>query len=202
MLTNEEKIDPRVKRTRQLLQSALMALVEEKPIDSITVQDIAARAEVNRATFYAHFVDKYDLLDYTAREIFQARLDQRLPKNPSLTSANLRLLILTICDHMKEFISHCKPVAQMNEHARMFLQVQPHLYEVLLNWIEDAVGARSAAAETAVETAAMAASWAIWGTAFQWARSGHKLAEAQLVDQILALLESGLGAYLREEARA
>ena len=52
-----------------------MELAREKPLDSITVQDIAARAEVNRATFYAHFEDKYALLNYTAREMFQARLD-------------------------------------------------------------------------------------------------------------------------------
>ena len=53
MLGEAVKVDPRVKRTRQLLQNALMELVQEKSQGSITVQDIAARAEVNRATFYA-----------------------------------------------------------------------------------------------------------------------------------------------------
>ena len=199
MLVQGEKVDPRVKRTRQLLQSALMELIREKSVDSITVQDIAARAEVNRATFYAHFEDKYALLDYAAREIFQARLDKRLPRNPTLTSENLRLLILTVCDHMGEFIGHCKPVAQMNEHARMFLQVQPHLYELLLDWIDDTPTLHST---TAMETIALTTSWAIWGTAFQWARTGQKLPVEQLADQILALLQPGLQLYLREEVRA
>jgi AcrR family transcriptional regulator len=199
MLLEETKTDPRVKRTRQLLQNALMDLVREKPVDSITVQDIAARAEVNRATFYAHFEDKYALLDYTAREIFQARLDKRLPRNPTLTKANLRLLILTVCEHMGEFIGHCKPVAQMNEHARMFLQVQPHLYELLLDWIDDAPAQHSTAA---VEIIVLTTSWAIWGTVFQWARTGRKLTPEQLTDQILVLLQPGLQVYLRDEAAA
>ena len=53
--------DPRVKRTRKLLQDALLELLAEKSFDAITVQDIAERSTINRATFYAHFVDKYDL---------------------------------------------------------------------------------------------------------------------------------------------
>ncbi len=60
MATPVNANDPRVKRTRQLLLQAFMALLEEKQhIYSISVQDIAERATVNRATFYAHFEDKY-----------------------------------------------------------------------------------------------------------------------------------------------
>lgn len=55
--------DPRVKRTRQLLMQAFMELLKEKKdISSISVQDIAERATLNRATFYAHFEDKYAFL--------------------------------------------------------------------------------------------------------------------------------------------
>jgi AcrR family transcriptional regulator len=54
--------DLRVRRTRKLLREALVALVEERGYDNVTVRDIAQRAMVNRATFYAHFDDKYDLL--------------------------------------------------------------------------------------------------------------------------------------------
>ena len=58
--------DPRVKRTRQLLLQALDELAAEKDIRSISVQDIAARATLNRATFYAHFRDKEALLSRSA----------------------------------------------------------------------------------------------------------------------------------------
>jgi AcrR family transcriptional regulator len=55
-------MDRRVRRTRHALRAALLSLVAEKGYDHITVQDILERADLGRATFYAHFRDKEDLL--------------------------------------------------------------------------------------------------------------------------------------------
>ncbi len=55
-------VDRRVQRTQQLLRSALMALIQEKGFESLSVQDIIDRANIGRATFYAHFDSKEDLL--------------------------------------------------------------------------------------------------------------------------------------------
>src|SRR5690348_9569714 len=57
-----EKVDRRVRRSRRLLADALLLLVTEKPFGEITVQDIADRADMNRATFYLHFRSKEELL--------------------------------------------------------------------------------------------------------------------------------------------
>jgi AcrR family transcriptional regulator len=54
--------DPRVRRTHQLLRDALIDLVSEQGFDTVTVGEIAERAKVNRATFYRHYEDKYDLV--------------------------------------------------------------------------------------------------------------------------------------------
>ena len=54
--------DRRIRRTRQLLQDALVALMLEKPYHSISVQEILDRADVGRSTFYTHYRDKDDLL--------------------------------------------------------------------------------------------------------------------------------------------
>ena len=59
---NEEKIDRRVQRTRQIICEALLALMLEKSYDKITIQEIIDRANVGRATFYNHYQDKDDLL--------------------------------------------------------------------------------------------------------------------------------------------
>lgn len=55
-------LDRRVVRTRHRLRDALVALVSEKPYDEVTVGELLQRADVGRATFYAHFRDKEDLL--------------------------------------------------------------------------------------------------------------------------------------------
>jgi AcrR family transcriptional regulator len=54
--------DRRVRRTQQLLQTALISLIQEKGYEALSVQDIIDRANVGRATFYAHFDNKEDLL--------------------------------------------------------------------------------------------------------------------------------------------
>ena len=54
--------DRRVQRTEQLIRGALLALIKEKGFEDLTVQEIIDRANVGRATFYAHFDNKDDLL--------------------------------------------------------------------------------------------------------------------------------------------
>ena len=58
----KQKIDRRVERTRQSLQTALSELILEKGYEKVTVQDVIDRANVGRSTFYAHFEDKEQLL--------------------------------------------------------------------------------------------------------------------------------------------
>lgn len=56
------KPDARIRRTHERLGSALVKLIQEKPIDDVTVQEVLERAAVGRSTFYLHFRDKNDLL--------------------------------------------------------------------------------------------------------------------------------------------
>ena len=54
--------DRRSRRSREALHRALIALVLEKGYEAVTINDIVARADVGRSTFYAHFDSKEDLL--------------------------------------------------------------------------------------------------------------------------------------------
>jgi AcrR family transcriptional regulator len=56
-----KKIDRRVRATRDGLGDALIALMHEKPFETITVQHVLDRANVSRSTFYTHYSDKNDL---------------------------------------------------------------------------------------------------------------------------------------------
>src|SRR6478752_799045 len=67
----KKKLDARVRKTRDALGDALVELMQEKPFDSITVQDVLDRAHVGRSTFYSHFSDKDDLQMSDADEFFE-----------------------------------------------------------------------------------------------------------------------------------
>ncbi|MGX7049162.1 TetR/AcrR family transcriptional regulator [Pseudolactococcus piscium] len=58
-----KKIDLRVKRTNKLITQAFIKLLGSKTFDKITINDISDEAMINRATFYSHFKDKFDLFE-------------------------------------------------------------------------------------------------------------------------------------------
>jgi len=66
-----KKIDSRVRRTRNALGDALIALIQERPFGSLTVQDVLDRAKVGRSTFYVHFRDKDDLFMSDVEEFLE-----------------------------------------------------------------------------------------------------------------------------------
>jgi AcrR family transcriptional regulator len=88
-------MDPRVRQTRWQLQDALRELVAEKGYRAVSVQDIAARANVNRTTFYLHFRSKAELLDLIAEDLVQraARLAGTEPPERRPDAATPRILV-------------------------------------------------------------------------------------------------------------
>ncbi|PJM73792.1 hypothetical protein CS006_01040 [Bifidobacterium primatium] len=60
--TTKPNGDRRVRRTRARLADALIELMRTKPVESITVTELADRADVNRVTFYAHYNNVQELL--------------------------------------------------------------------------------------------------------------------------------------------
>jgi AcrR family transcriptional regulator len=67
-----KKLDRRVRATRDALGDAIVALIQEKPFATITVQAVLDRAKVSRSTFYSHYSDKNDLFLGDVEEFFEA----------------------------------------------------------------------------------------------------------------------------------
>ncbi len=193
MLAKEKeakKSDPRTKRTRQLLTQAFVDLLKQKRFQSITVQDIAERATVNRATFYSHFDDKYALLDYAIRDGFRQLLAAKLLDNARFSPENLRLLILALCEFMADFHSHCTPVDQQLLPL-LETNITAELYEVLLSWLMES-GSRPSSRGVPPEVAAVVTSWAIYGVAYQWSREKRPGPVNEFVSQVLPMIFTSL----------
>jgi len=73
----QRRPDQRTRRTHERLGMALLLLMQEKPMDEITVQEVLDRASVGRSTFYLHFRDKNDLL-LCQLEMFLATMSNML----------------------------------------------------------------------------------------------------------------------------
>ncbi|GAE30533.1 transcriptional regulator [Halalkalibacter hemicellulosilyticusJCM 9152] len=58
-----DKIDRRILKSRQAIQSTFLQLLVKVGFDEITVKNLTEKADIGRKTFYLHYIDKYDLLD-------------------------------------------------------------------------------------------------------------------------------------------
>lgn len=65
------KTDRRIVKTKIQIKQAFLSLLSEKSFELITIKDITGRADINRGTFYLHYVDKYNLLEQYENEIFE-----------------------------------------------------------------------------------------------------------------------------------
>ena len=180
-----EKLDPRVIRTRQMLDQAFLELLAEKGFDAISVQDVTARAGVNRATFYAHFQDKFALLDYSIRESFREEIKTRLLESCHFSMDNLRHLIVAVCEFTRNLSSHCVP-AQRQFEPLVEDQIKGQLYELILMWLKQTEQVNSP------EMSATAASWAIYGLAMQWNREKKNQSAESFADEVLPLAAANL----------
>ena len=64
-----DKINRKVQYTRKVLKESFIQLLKQKAISGITVTQICREADINRATFYAHYKDQYDLLSQIEQEL-------------------------------------------------------------------------------------------------------------------------------------
>lgn len=187
-MSRQLREDPRIVRTRQLIVKAFQELLSEKPFEEITIQEIADQATVNRVTFYAHFADKYALLDVAFQESFQSELRAHLPSDAVLSLTNLHLLIQMVCEFLIHAYTHCAPSGRAHIEAGIGRHLQQELYDFLLAWLIPFESVQSIA-----ELRATIASWAIYGVAKRWSEGKRNESLQDFVQQALPIIAAGFG---------
>ena len=66
-----KQIDARVRYTKMVIEQSFLSLLRSKPLSRITVTELCQKAEINRATFYKHYLDIPDLMDRMKEELFE-----------------------------------------------------------------------------------------------------------------------------------
>jgi AcrR family transcriptional regulator len=186
-MSDAPAIDPRIKRTRQMLFHALEELLHEQGFDAITMQHIADRSTLNRGTIYAHFKDKFALLAAFVEEKFRAGFEARMRGASATCQESVKQLILTVCDFLGPMI------ACSHEHRRPF---EPMVEATVRTFVRNFLleGLRRSARVTScsdAELRATAGSWAICGTVVEWSRTRSTSAE-ELARAVLPLIAAGL----------
>jgi AcrR family transcriptional regulator len=185
------RLDPRIRRTRQLLQDALKRLLEEKEFDKISVQDITEAATLNRATFYAHYTDKFALLGELIRVSFLQLLAQRNARFDGTCSSAFQVILLAVCDYLVEVQ---KSLSSKQHQFEPFVEgtVIDQIRLVLLEGFRQHPADRRIPAEMIAATA----SWAIYGAVKQWVNTANREPAEEFVrvavELVQPILASGL----------
>jgi AcrR family transcriptional regulator len=176
-----EDLDPRIRRTRLLLQQALGKLLETKEFDRISVQDIAEAATVNRATFYDHYTDKFALLECMVGTRFGELLAARGVQFDGGCSSALRAMIQGVCDYLAT-----APGAECTRHLP---HMEAAVIAVVRNMLLKGFELHPPAAGVSPEMLAATLSWAIYGAAKEWLRTPGRGPSYVVVDQVMSLLQ-------------
>ncbi|GAA0351555.1 TetR family transcriptional regulator [Bacillus horti] len=181
--------DPRVKRTRKYIQKAFTDLLAEKDFEDISIQDIMERAELNRATFYNHFQDKYELLELTMKGAFTEILSTWIPEGTNLQGHDLlRSLMLAVCQWQIEVTKRLNSRRTLSQ--AMEQNAKEQLYNVIITCLTQA-GNYSTQELRKIEWIATMISWSIYGVVVKWSSSQEEPAEI-FVDNVLPFLMSNL----------
>ena len=120
--------DKRIRKTKRNLKNTLIQMLSEQSLEKVSVTELCRRAETSRITFYAHYNDKYALVD----EIFQDMLEtgtkdyrrRQRENNPGndfvLGYANMLDSILAIYYDRFEFFRHTDPGKNQVETGGVF----------------------------------------------------------------------------------
>jgi AcrR family transcriptional regulator len=96
--------DLRVQRTHKLILEALIELTIEKGFSSVTISDITKYARINRATFYRHYQDKFDLLDKYAQDVYElldAPPEGESPRNNKGSTPQMAPGLVRMFEHIR-----------------------------------------------------------------------------------------------------
>lgn len=184
MLPNpDEKLDPRVRRTRSLILSSFESLLAEKNFEGISVQDVTEKAQINRATFYAHFPDKYALLDHSMSTMFMNEIEKRTLNVCSYSLDNLRNLILAVCEFLSRLHTGC---AQPHQQFESLVEgtIKKQIFDLLSYWLRNS--------KLPTEIPATVATWGIYGLASHYSHLKKRPALEKFVDEALPLVAVNL----------
>jgi AcrR family transcriptional regulator len=196
----DEKVDRRVRRTRELLRSALISMILEKGYERVTVQDIIDRADVGRSTFYAHFRDKEDLLVFGLEELRTAFQPDARHADGSHPGKRAPSPTLAVFEHFERHREVWKAMVG-KRGADVFIR---YLHRFLSELLRAQLVARAPKAETQVPLDAVVefAVDAMIGLGVRWWLENDLPYSAGEMDRLYRrLTEPGIRAGLRLQAK-
>lgn len=114
-----EKMDARKRYTQMVLKQSFLKLLKDKPVNRITVKEVCALAQLNRATFYAHYSDCFALMESIENELIDAFEESLRYVN----SFDVTALIEAIYDMVDQNQAACRVLILGNTNSTVLMRM-------------------------------------------------------------------------------
>jgi AcrR family transcriptional regulator len=167
--------DPRILRSRRMLMGSLARLLMKKEFDSISVQEIADEATLNRATFYLHYPDKNALLQAMTGVRFRDLIERR---GITFTNCNgaLRAIALGVCDYLAETTGCPSQLARIPLEGSIIPAVE--------DMFREGLALHGIALDVDPALLATTAAWAVFGAARRWFQTVDRIPAEEMAAKI------------------
>jgi len=131
VMSSEQSRDRRARRTRRLLQQALLELLADEPLSKLTVSQIAARADVSRQAFYLHFRSKEELLLSHIDHVFDQIRAAVLPSPGGQRAVGLQELLATSFAEFARHATSLRLALQIADKDELIERLRVHISAVM-----------------------------------------------------------------------
>ena len=177
--------------TKRALEASLKNLLLKKPLDKITIQDIADDCGISRMTFYYHFKDIYDLVEWSCME------DATRALAGKKTYSTWQQGFLQIFEAVQEN----RPFIMNVYHSVSREQVERYLYEITYGLLIGVVEEAAAGMQVREEDKKFIADFykfAFVGLMLEWIRGGMKQDPEQIVGRLAVLIHGDIARALEK----
>ncbi|MGG3797633.1 TetR/AcrR family transcriptional regulator [Metabacillus fastidiosus] len=179
-MTNS-KTDPRIVRTRKLIMDSFIQLSGKKEFKDITINDIAKEATVNRATFYYHFTDKFDLLEKVLSEVLMINLNSEIITKNEFNEETIISIFSSITNFQQSLSNRCHRGYEETIEAIIKKHLETIFYKMLLK-------KHSSENDEALRITAVMLSWGIYGASVDWKSNSTEAPEEYIKSAVPYLL--------------
>jgi len=176
-----ENTDPRIRRSRHMLMEALAKLLNQKSFEDISIQEIAAEATLNRATFYLHYPDKDALLQAMTDIRFRALMERRGISFSDCDGA-LRAIALGVCDYLVE---NTRCPGQLGR-----VPLEGSIIPVVEGMFREGLAHHELAPDVDAALLATTAAWAVFGAASRWFQTPDRIPAEKMAAKIETMVKS------------
>jgi len=181
----EVKRDLRIIRTRKSIMDAFIQLSTKKEFKDITIKDITDAAMINRATFYYHFEDIYDLLEKVLLEVLQINLDRHLYKDSELNEITIVNLFKAITDFQLSLSTRCHRGYEDTIARIIRDQLEVIIYQLLNKHHGDEKSDE-------LKVASVMLSWGLYGASVEWRRMKGYISPEEYINKSIPVILNGV----------